>query len=321
MADQIAPQPFQYQGSKRGLAGRILSYFPSDLGTLYEPFAGSAAISLAAAAAGQAGKFAINDLNAPLAHLLQRIVEAPAELAERYERLWHEQGPNALTSVDHFNRVRSNFNTTHRPELLLYLLARCVKAAVRYNRDGMFNQSPDKRRRGTRPETMRRNIYATSALLRGKSRISALDYRDAIALAQPRDLIYMDPPYQGVSGERDARYISGLVFDDFVAGLNALNMRGLSYIVSFDGRLGERSYGKTLPASLELRRLELHAGRSSTATLLGRSDVTVESLYLSSALVERLSRARTGRGSTLPTSSDDLFAVATHDREAVAAVH
>jgi DNA adenine methylase len=34
--------------------------------------------------------------------------------------------------------------------------------------------------------------------------------------------------------------------------------------------------------------VELEAGRSSQATLLGRAEVTVESLYLSPALAERL---------------------------------
>jgi len=32
--------------------------------------------------------------------------------------------------------------------MLLYLLDRCVKGAVRYNKEGWFNQSPDKRRLG-----------------------------------------------------------------------------------------------------------------------------------------------------------------------------
>ena len=57
--------------------------------------------------------------------------------------------------------------------MFLYLLARCIKGAVRYNNEGMFNQSPDKRRLGTRPETMRQNIMAVSLLLRGKTVVTA----------------------------------------------------------------------------------------------------------------------------------------------------
>ena len=52
----------------------------------------------------------------------------------------------------------------------------------------------------------------------------------------------------------------------------------------YDGRTGDKSFGEPLPASLQLRHLEVCAGRSTQATLLGRTDVTYESLYLSPAL-------------------------------------
>jgi DNA adenine methylase len=98
----------------------------------------------------------------------------------------------------------------------------------------------------------------------------------------------MDPPYQGVCGERDSRYFSGIAFDDFVAQLAVLNLKNVRYLVSYDGRLGNRSYGKPLPAKLQLTLVELEAGRSSQSTLLGRDEMTIESLYLSRPLAEEL---------------------------------
>ena len=44
------PHPVQYQGSKRNLASNILEFLPSKVNRLVEPFAGTAAISIAAAA-------------------------------------------------------------------------------------------------------------------------------------------------------------------------------------------------------------------------------------------------------------------------------
>lgn len=288
----VLPHPIQYQGSKRALAGRILAHFPRDVKTLYEPFAGSAALSIAAAAAGRAARFAINDLNRPLALLLERIVNHPLQVADCYEAEWRAQGNGAEASVSHFQRVREQFNAAQSPEQLLFLLSRCIKGAVRYNRDGHFNQSPDKRRRGTRPERMRASIVGVSSLLKGRATFTALDHAQAVAEATPGDLIYLDPPYQGVSGGRDARYVAGLDLDAFVAALASFNSRGLRYMVSFDGRLGDRPYGVVLPEALGLQRLDLVAGRSSQATLLGRDAVTVESLYLSPALVEAHSGRR-----------------------------
>ena len=43
-----------------------------------------------------------------------------------------------------------------------------------------------------------------------------------------------------------------------------------------------------MPTKLHLTLMELEAGRSSQATLLGRDEQTVESLYLSPALAEEL---------------------------------
>lgn len=63
------PHPIQYQGSKRNLAPVILRFFPRNIERLIEPFAGSAAISIAAAAQQMEKSYLINDLNNPLIEL------------------------------------------------------------------------------------------------------------------------------------------------------------------------------------------------------------------------------------------------------------
>jgi DNA adenine methylase len=168
------------------------------------------------------------------------------------------------------------------------LLARCVKASIRYNSSGEFNQSADNRRQGARPETMREHLLGASCLLKGRTELCAADYADLFANVQAQDVIYMDPPYQGVCGERDRRYIGGVEAIKFIETLRTLNANDVSYILSYDGQTGGKSFGKPLPSDLNLTHLFLEAGRSSQATLLGRDDHTVESLYLSPALVSRL---------------------------------
>lgn len=279
------PQPFQYQGSKRALASLILRYLPENVSRLVEPFCGSAAVSIAAAARGRVKEFWLNDFNKPLAELLTLMINSPKELSKSYEELWRADHDDAL---EHYYQVRERFNRHQDARLLLYLLARCVKGAVRYNGEGLFNQSPDKRRLGTRPETMKQNIATISSLLRGKTIVTSSSYEDVLANVRADDVVYFDPPYQGVCGERDSRYFAGISFDDFVVELEALNHRYIRYLVSYDGRLGNRVYGKPLPAKLNLTLVEIEAGRSSQATLLGRSEMTVESLYLSPALADEL---------------------------------
>jgi DNA adenine methylase len=283
------PHPIPYQGSKRNLAPQILAYFPRAIETVIEPFAGSGAITLAAAARGLAERFHLNDLNKPLMELWRMIIEEPLRLAKQYEAVWRDQHGDRR---QYYDQIRDEFNRTWRPHHFLYLLARCVKAAVRYNAEGEFNQSPDNRRMGALPATMREHLLGASFLLKGKTDLTAEDYRTVLAGASADDLVYLDPPYQGVCGERDPRYLKGVLFDEFVEALEVLNARDISYIVSYDGRTGDKVHGRPLPRDLRLRHIELEAGRSSQETLLGCAAVTYESLYLSPALTERLELSR-----------------------------
>jgi DNA adenine methylase len=201
--------------------------------------------------------------------------------------LWHSQQSDKKRF---FFEIRQEFNEKRKPELLLYLLARIVKGSVRYSSDGMFNQSADNRRCGMRPGNMRQQISGVSMLLSKKTTVSSVDFRDVLASCSQKDLVYMDPPYQGTSFTRDHRYCGGLLREEFVTALAKLNEKKISYIISYDGYTGEKAHGKPLPKQLLLKHHYIHAGRSSQSTLLGGNDKTIESLYLSPALVDRLEK-------------------------------
>jgi DNA adenine methylase len=278
------PHALPYQGSKRRLAHAIVRLLPADTGRLLEPFAGSAAVSLAARHLKIGGTAWFSDINAPLIGLWRRILDDPYDLADTYGRMWVEQRADPSA---YFLSVRTDFNEHHAPHHLLYLLARCVKAAVRYNSDGEFNQGVDHRRLGVRPDLMRSRLIRASTTLAGSQAFVA-DYRDVVARAAARDVVYLDPPYQGVSAARDHRYVAGLPRSEFVTAMIAAVTNGTSFLASYDGRSGDRVYGEPLPADLGLLHLHLDAGISSQATLNGSAATTVESLYVSPALVRRL---------------------------------
>jgi DNA adenine methylase len=281
------PQPIPYQGSKRSIAGTLLSFIPRDIEVLVEPFAGSAALTLAAAYSQKASRFHLNDLNEPLMELWREIIYRPENISNSYQKLWTDQVGCERESYD---QVREEFNRTKKPEHLLYLLARCVKAAVRYNSQGEFNQSPDNRRKGKRPSRMREEILAASRLLKGKTTVSSQDYRVILEQVQKTHLVYMDPPYQGLSSGKDPRYYERIDSTDFSHQLRSLVDRDISFILSYDGRRGEIQYGQPLPLEMGLYHIEIEIGRSAQSTLLGYDHVTYESIYLSPALVQRLGK-------------------------------
>jgi DNA adenine methylase len=283
------PHIVQYQGSKRLLASQILDYMPKNFNRLIEPFAGMAAISIATAQSRKTDNFLINDINKPIIYILHMAINEPNELIVRYSKLWNEQFNFIDNHIQHFYYIRDKFNTgEHDAPNMLYLLARCVKGSVRYSKNGKFNQSPDKRRHGVSPNNVAYNINAISALLKGKVTFSSVDYREIIELAAPGDLVYMDPPYQGVSNTRDQRYYSGVDFNEFLQTITILNQKKIDFLISYDGESGGKAYGEKLPDELNCVKILLNAGISTQATLLGKRNVTFESLYVSEGLSNRI---------------------------------
>jgi DNA adenine methylase len=279
------PHPIPYQGSKRNLADRILRFFPEKFDRLVEPFAGSAAISIASAFHFKADRFVLNDINKPLIDIWNTIINNPKHIVSQYDDIWHGQHGKEEA---YYYEIRDRFNETHQPEYLLFLLAKCVKAAVRYNTQGYFNQSPDKRRLGRKPQAMQEDILRVSRLLKGKTELHSTDYTDILADVTSRDLIYMDPPYQGTGKNGGFNYSGKIDFGEFVMALCELNKRSISYILSFDGRTGDKTFGSPLPNALKLTKIEINAGRSAQATLLSRKAYTYEVVYLSPSLAQRI---------------------------------
>lgn len=73
-------------------------------------------MTLACAARMRAERYWINDLNKPLAELLNLMINRPEELADAYAELWKGEAGDAL---EHFYTVRENFNRTQEPKLFL----------------------------------------------------------------------------------------------------------------------------------------------------------------------------------------------------------
>jgi DNA adenine methylase len=226
-------------------------------------------------------RIVLGDILEPICDLWRAIIDQPESTAARYAEVWRGQENGGQ---GYFNTVRDRYNLNRDPVDLLYVICRCVKNAVRFNKKGHFTQSVDKRRLGMAPPKMAGAIHGASSLLRGRTEIRSGDWITTTADAQPDDFIYMDPPYLGTTIGRDRRYAEQLASERLVGGLGILLDRRVPFALSYDGSTGGKEYGPPLPQELGLTRLLLHAGKSSQATLAGRSEETIESLYLSPGL-------------------------------------
>lgn len=283
-----APHLVQYQGSKRILAPKIVKYIPATTKRIIEPFAGTGAVSIFAAYQRICKTFVLNDINTPLIKMLELCIEDPVLLVKQYSEIWQGQFAENENNIDYFFKIRSEFNNGKCDAgRMLFLLARVVKGAIRYNAHGQMNQSCDKRRYGTKPDVIEYNAFRISELLKGKTKFYNMDYKALLDIAEVGDLVYLDPPYQGTSNKiskKDNRYIQGVEFEEFVKVLENLSEKGIDYIVSYDGMTGNRKIGQTLPEHLNLTHMYINAGISTQATLNGKNETTYESLYLSNNL-------------------------------------
>src|SRR5205823_8578027 len=119
------PHPIPYQGSKRQLAGLILSFVPAGkFNTMLEPFVGSGAVTLATAQKRLCKRFIVGDTLESLCGIWQQIVTEPRWLTKEYSALWHRQFPDPIAF---FNVIREEFNRDGSPAKLIFLLARSVK--------------------------------------------------------------------------------------------------------------------------------------------------------------------------------------------------
>jgi DNA adenine methylase len=137
------------------------------------------------------------------------------------------------------------------------------------------------------PERMAAAIAGASALMRGRTEVRRGNWLLTTHDAGSRDFVYLDPPYLGTTVGRDRRYAQQLHQADLIGGLKRLLARDVRFVLSYDGMTGSRDYGAPLPDALGLTRLLLDAGTSAQATLSGRAERTVESLYLSPGLITR----------------------------------
>ena len=135
---------------------------------------------------------------------------------------------------------------------------------------------------------MRDDILRVSQLLKGKIQLHSDDYQNILNLATADDLVYMDPPYQGTGLNGGFNYAGNIEFDNFIVSLFELNNNSIPYILSYDGRTGDKTYGSALPDTLNLTKIEINAGRSSQATLLNRNEITYEAVFLSPTLVSKI---------------------------------
>lgn len=217
---------FKWAGGKGALLPRILPHL--DRPVLVEPFAGSAAVSLAFLRDSARGHVIITDSNPRVVEVWHTTRDAPQALADALERL-----PRGDGWWDEYPALRDRFNAeireparvnAERAALFLWLNRAGFNGLYRVNAQGRYNV-PVGTKRVPLPVPSREDIAATSSVLRRAS-IGCVSWRDMLAYwmvaAAPqgaqadvarwskRTAVYADPPYLPLSDTaKFTEYTSG----------------------------------------------------------------------------------------------------------------
>lgn len=276
--NDIKFQPvIKWTGSKRSQVVNILSHFPKEIDTYYEPFCGGASVLYGLLKSNiKVNSYILSDLNQDLINLWNVIKSQPQVLGDYYEMLWTKL--NEIDEVtwksSYFNMVRDRFNKEHNPMDFFFLLRTCFNGMVRYSKDGKFNTSYHLNRNGMLPSKMKNIINEWSKLLNDNNiEFICCDYKEIHP--KENDFVYLDPPYNKTKG----LYFGGIDNKELFEYLGTLNC---GYILSYDGFSGDKDSTVNVPRELFDEHLYISSGNSSFKRIVEVDDKAIvrESLYI-----------------------------------------
>ena len=268
----------KWSGSKRSQAERILTYFPKEIDTYYEPFCGGSSVLRRLLSSDISVKhYVCSDLNSGLIDLWNEIQTNPNRVSSYYSKLWHEMNDkddDKQRKKEFFATVRERYNKEHNPLDFMFIMRTTTNGMPRYNRDGDFNNSFHITRNGIVPDTLSKIVSEWSKLLNDNDvKFISCSYDD---LSPSRnDFMYLDPPYANTKG----MYYGCIDYEMF---WNYLRKLQCGYALSFDGISGEIDNTWDVPDDVYYKHEYLFSGNSSFKRTIGKSNdsIVYESLYL-----------------------------------------
>ena len=175
-------------GSKQRVAHEIISYFPIEFGTYYEPFLGSGGIL-----GTLVPKFAVaSDSFAPLIEIWQTLKHSPPKLKEWYQERWEKMAKGDKVKV--YEQIKASYNKNPNGADLLFLTRSCYGGVVRFRKVDGYMSTPCGIHNPISPTSFSHRVDEWHKRVSGTNFLQ-LEFEEAMNMAKPGDLVYCDPPY------------------------------------------------------------------------------------------------------------------------------
>ena len=266
----------KWSGSKRSQANELISMFPDEIDTYFEPFVGGASMLRTLIDSGKSVKnYICSDINQGLIDLWNLIKTNPIDISNHYKELWTElnKDDDKERKKQFFELIRERYNKEHNPLDFMFIMRTTTNGMPRYNKDGNFNNSFHVTRNGIIPDTLNKIINEWSYLLNEKNvQFICQDYKAIIP--NKNDFVYLDPPYANTKG----MYFGAINNEELFDFLRNLPCK---WMMSFDGISGDVDNTYEVPKDIYKEHFYIKSGNSSFKRTIGKSSESIvyESLY------------------------------------------
>lgn len=279
MSGDIKPV-IKWSGSKRVLAPEIIALMPREIDTYYEPFLGGGSVFIRLALSDvRVNRFVLSDINCDLMQLWEAVIHDTYGVYAHYKALWTEMkslSGHGEKSKFYFS-VRDRFNEFHNPYDFMFIMRTTFNGMPRYNKKGEFNNPLHPTRNGIIPENLLEIMRWWVSMI-GNNKVEFLCQSYDKINPTLNDFVYLDPPYEKVTG----MYYGKL--DDYEYFWNFLRGLPCKYALSFDGKSENENYFGSVPTDVYKRHMFLDGGNSSFRRLNRADKLNIhESLYLNYA--------------------------------------
>lgn len=248
-------QLLKWIGNKQKFAPEIISFFPKEFGTYYEPFLGSGAL-LARLAPPKA---VATDAFGPLIEIWKKLHRDTEGLID-----WYAERHALIARIGKesaYAQVRANYNASPNGADLLFLSRLCYGGVVRFRKADGFMSTPCGPHRPMPVENFAERARIWAARTAGAVFRHA-DFAAVIEDAREGDLCYLDPPY--VDSQTIIYGAQGFSLSRLFSVISDCKERGVRVVLSIDGtkKSGEKRIQLPIPPGLFKREVYVEVGRS-----------------------------------------------------------
>ncbi|MGF0032681.1 DNA adenine methylase [Bariatricus sp. SGI.154] len=191
------PALLKWIGNKQRFAETIISYMPQQFNNYYEPFLGSGAVMaqlLYQSNTTGVPKFNhsyASDILPFLIDIFNIVKNDPNQIKDYYDK---EIAEYYLNPTNKYNEIRDRFNNNHNALDFCLLSRTCYSGIIRFRKADGYMSTPKGPHRPINPETFSKRVDLWHDLIT-RSTFTTMSFDQCMDNAQPRDVIYCDPPY------------------------------------------------------------------------------------------------------------------------------